>query len=123
MRAQSGGLSAQPIHASKKRKHTSDVQSSSKGVSGSSIRLEACKVVVNASHHGKGKGLMTSQGPIVPPPLPLLVKDKGYVVVTARSIVRDADLDECSEYKTDLLGDFGLHDTMRVCFHFIRPPV
>ena len=66
---------------------------------------------------------MTSQGPIVPPPLPLLVKDKGYVVVTARSIVRDADLDECSEYKTDLLGDFGLHDTMRVCFHFIRPPV
>ena len=58
---------------------------------------------------------MTSQGPIAPPPLPLLVKDKEYIMDTARSIIQDADLDECSEHKTDPLGDFGLHDMMRVC--------
>lgn len=56
---------------------------------------------------------MTSQGPFVPPLLPLLVKDKEYAVDTARSIVRDADLDECSEYETDPLGNSSLHDMMR----------
>ena len=37
----------------------------------------------------------------------------------ARSIVRDADLDECSEHETDPLGDFVLYDMMRVCCIFI----
>lgn len=123
LRAQGGGSSAQPTHAFEKRKHTSDLQSLSKGVSGSTIHPEACKVVADAPCHGKGKGLITSQGPVIPPSLPLLVKDKGYAVDIARSIVRDADLDECSEHETDPLGDSSLHDMMRVCFHFIHPPV
>ena len=80
-------MSTQPTHASKKRKHTFDVQLSSKGVSDSSICLEACEVVADAPHHGKGKGLMTFQGPVGLPPLPLLVKDKGYAMGTAHSIV------------------------------------
>nr|POF22775.1 hypothetical protein CFP56_09752 [Quercus suber] len=80
-------MSDEPTHASKKRQHTFDVQSSSKGVSGSSIRLEACEVVADAPRHGKGKSLMTSQGPAVSPPLPLLVKDKGYAVDTTHSII------------------------------------
>lgn len=33
----------------------------------------------------------------------------------ARSIVKDADLDECSEHKTNPLGDSGLYDIMKVC--------
>ena len=59
---------------------------------------------------------MTSQGPIIPPPIPLLVKDKEYVVDTTRSIVRDADLDKCFEHENDPLGDSGLYDMMRVSF-------
>lgn len=77
--------------------------------------LETRKVVADALRHGIRKGLMTSQGPITPPLLPLLEKDKEYVVDNAHSIVRDVDLDECSKHKTDLLGDFGLFDMMMVC--------
>jgi len=36
---------------------------------------------------------MTSQGPVTPHPLPLLVKDNNYAVDTTRSIVQDANLD------------------------------
>ena len=70
--------------------------------------------------HGVGKDLMTSQGHVVPLPLPLLVKDKEYVVDTVRSIVQDVDLDECSEHKIDPLGNSVLHDMIRVSI-FIRP--
>ena len=58
---------------------------------------------------------MTSQGPVAPPPLPLLVKDKEYAVDTAHSIVQDADLDDCSKLKTDSLGESGPFDMMRAC--------
>lgn len=34
---------------------------------------------------------------------------------TTRSIVQDVDLDEYSKHETNLLGDFGLFDMMRVC--------
>ena len=119
LRAQGGGSSALPPHVSKKRKYTSNVQSSSKGASGSSTCPKAHDIVVDALRHGVRKGLMTSQGSIVPPPLLLLVKDKEYTVDTARSIVWDADLDECSEHETNPLGDSGLHDMMGVCFSFV----
>ena len=66
---------------------------------------------------------MTSQCPVVPLSLPLLVKNKGYAMNNARSIIQDANLDECSEHETNPLRDFGLHDMMKVCFNFIRPPV
>ena len=48
------------------------------------------------------------------------MKDKEYDVDTARSIIRDAELDECSEHETDPLGDSGLHDMMKVN-SLIRP--
>lgn len=114
LRAQGGGLLAQVSHASKKRNHTPNVQSLGKGVGGSSVCLEVHEGVVDPPHHGVGKGLMTSQGPVIPLLLPLLMKDKEYVVDTACSIVRDTDLDECSEHEIDPLGDFGLHDMMSV---------
>nr|POF20765.1 hypothetical protein CFP56_76014 [Quercus suber] len=113
LRVQGGGLSAQPPHVSKKRKHTSDAQSSGKGANGSSIHPEACKVAIDAPRHGIGKGLMTSQGPVVPPPFPFLVKEKKYVTDTARSIIQDVDLDKCSKHKTDSLGESSLHDIMK----------
>ena len=77
-------------------------------------------MAADAPCHGVGKGLMTSYGHVVPPPLPLLVKDKEYAVDTTRFIVQDANLDECSEHETDPLGDSGLHDMIRVSL-FIRP--
>ena len=92
------GSSALPHHVSRKRKYTSNVQSLGKRTSEPSTRLEACDTTADAPRHGVRKGLMTSQGSIVPPPLPLLVKDKEYVVDTARSVVWDANLDECSEH-------------------------
>ena len=107
-------MSTLSLHASNKTKYSSDLQSSGKSASGPSIRPETCEVVVDAPHHGIGKGLMTSQGPVATP-LPLLVKDKKYAVDTTHSIVWDANLDKCSEYETDLLGDFGLYDMVRVC--------
>ena len=72
------------------------------------------KGVADPPHHGVGKGLMTSQGLVVPPPLPLLVKDKGYDVDTAHSIIQDTDLDECFEHETDPLGVSSLLDMMKV---------
>ena len=76
-----------PIHASKKRKYPSEFESSRKSATGPSTCLEPREVVVDALHHGIGKGLMTSQGPVAPPSLLLLVKDKEYAVDTTRSIV------------------------------------
>nr|POF19544.1 hypothetical protein CFP56_48318 [Quercus suber] len=83
------------------------------GFSGSSTRPKARKVAADAPRNRIGKGLMISQGLITPPPLPLLVKDKEYAMDTTYSIVQDADMDECSEHKTDPLGDSSLHDMMR----------
>ena len=86
-RAQGGGSSALALHASKKRKYPSNVQSSGKGAGRMSVCLDVQKGAADPPHHGVGKGLMTSQGLAVPPPLPLLVKDKGYDVDTAHSII------------------------------------
>ena len=68
LKAQDRGSWAQPSHTSKKRKHAFNVQSSSKGVSGSSIHPKAYEVVIDALRHGKGKGLMTSQCLVFPSP-------------------------------------------------------
>ena len=58
---------------------------------------------------------MTSQGPsLVHPPIPLLVKSKEFAVDTARSLIRDPDLDECSKHETEALGDSGLFDMKKV---------
>ena len=69
--------------------------------------------------HGTGKGLMSARGPIINEPIPqapLLVRDKQHAIQMAYSIVKDADLDECSERETDTLGDSGLFHLIRVTF-------
>lgn len=86
-----------------------------KSANGPSICLKTCKVVAKAPRRGIGKGLMTSQGLVALPPLPLLVNDKEYVMDTTCSIIRDADLDECLQHKTDPLGEFSIFDMMRAC--------
>ena len=60
LRAQGGGLSAQTPYASKKRKHTPDVQSLGKGANSPSIRPDVREVAADAPHHEVRKGLITS---------------------------------------------------------------
>ena len=53
---------------------------------------------------------MMAHGPIINElvaPSTLLVKDKQHAVQTGYSIVKDLDLNECSEHEADALGDFG----------------
>ena len=60
---------------------------------------------------------MTSQGPIASSttnakatallPVNLLMWNKQYAVTIAQSIIKDVDLDECSEHETESLGDIG----------------
>ena len=60
---------------------------------------------------------MMTHGPIINEPVApaaLLVKDKQHTFQTAYSIIKDPDLDECSEHETDALGDSNLFDLMRV---------
>ena len=111
-----------PPHASKKRKYPFEFQSSRKSATSPSTYLEPREVVADTPCHGVGKGLMNSQGPAAPPLLPLLVKDKEYAVDTARSIIRDANLDECSKHEIDPpLGDSSLFDMMRICCSIVSP--
>lgn len=56
---------------------------------------------------------MTFQGPVTPAPVAMLMRDKQYIVETARSIIKDADLDECSKNEMESLGDSGLFDLTR----------
>ena len=87
LRAQGRGSSAMPLHVSKKRKYPSEFQSSRKIATGLSTYSKPREVVANAPCYGIRKGLMTSQGPLTPPPFPLLMKDKEYAVGTTHSIV------------------------------------
>ena len=45
-----------------------------------------------------------------------MVREKQHTVQMAYSIVKDADIDECSDHETEALGDSGLFDLMRVSY-------
>ena len=71
----------------------------------------------NPPQHWVGKGLMTAHSPVIKESVAsptLLVKDKQNAIQMAYSIVKDPDLDECLEHETNVLGDFGLFDLMRI---------
>ncbi|KAK9998176.1 hypothetical protein SO802_017779 [Lithocarpus litseifolius] len=58
-------------------------------------------------------GIMDKFSPPIHPPIPLLVRSTEFVVDTTHSLVRDANLDECSEHEIEALGDSGLFDMIR----------
>ena len=63
---------------------------------------------------------MTSQGPPIHPPIPLLVRSKEFVVDIARSLICDANLNKCLEHEVEAFGDLGLFNMLRVSSgHFI----
>lgn len=51
---------------------------------------------------------MTTHAPVINKPItlevPLLLRDKQYIVQMAHSIVKDANLDECSKHEMETLG-------------------
>ena len=67
----------------------------------------------NPSHHGVGKGLMTSQGPVAPPTVNSELATPTPAVTTVQSLVRNVDLNECSMHETEHLGDAGPFDLMK----------
>ena len=64
--------------------------------------------------HGVGKGLMTSQGPIIESPCRLLTH-RDYAVEEVRSFVKPADIEPCDQLETEDLGASALFDLARVC--------
>ena len=106
---------------SQKRKQLMNAGQFSKEVQGFSDCLDQAKMVQNVLEppcHGVGKGLITSQGPLIHPSIPLPVKSKEFVVDTARSLVHDVDIDECSKHEVEALGDLCLFDVIKVSCGF-----
>ena len=65
---------------------------------------------------------MSTHGPIVSSPVQRLVNHKAYVVEMVNSIIKDTDLDECSEDATEDLGvssRFNLAKVNYVRFTFL----
>ena len=73
--------------------------------------------------HGAGKGLMTMISPITQGTRRLLTH-KGYAVKMVESIIKETNLDPCTEQETEDLEASGLFDLSRVCsfprlFYFV----
>lgn len=93
--------------ADQKRKSLGDGGCPTKKPSNQVFRWDQVETVQKANEpprHGKGKGLMTSHGPNVSPPIPLLVKNKEYTVGRAQSFVENEDLDEFFKDETESLA-------------------
>ena len=63
--------------------------------------------------HGVGKGLMTSQGPVIEGPCRLLTH-RDYAVEEARSFVKPADIEHYDQLETEDLRASALFDLTRV---------
>ena len=109
-------------NVSQKRKNTGDDERLAKKASNPSIcsdQVRTSKKTPELLRHGMGKGLMTSQGPVAPSTITLLVRNKQHTVEMIQSIIKDEDLDECSKHEIEFLGESGLFNLMRVRRHFI----
>ena len=66
-------------------------------------------------NHGAGKGLMTATGPVTQGIVRRLLTHKEHTVKMVESIIKDVDLDPCTEQMTEESGASGLFDLSRVC--------
>lgn len=62
---------------------------------------------------------MSAHGPAISGPIQRLVSHKEYAIEMVNSIIKDTDLDECSEHATVDLGVFGLFNLARVSVHLV----
>lgn len=67
-------------------------------------------------HHGVGKGLMVSKGPVFYDPVRGMVTHKDYTIEMVNSIIKEANLDPCGELSSEDLGTSGLFGLSRVRF-------
>lgn len=65
--------------------------------------------------HRAGKGLEMAMGPVTQGTSCHLLTHKGYAIEVLGSIIKETDLDPCSEQETEDLGASGLFDLSRVC--------
>lgn len=65
--------------------------------------------------HGVGKGLMTTSSPVIQEPDHRLLTHKDYVIEMMESIIKDKDVEPCTEQGTEELGSSGLFDLAQVC--------
>jgi len=65
--------------------------------------------------HGADKGLMTSSSPVTKGIDRRLLTHKDYAVEMMESIIKDQDVDPCTEQGTEELGSSGLFDLAWVC--------
>ena len=114
------GLSTLSVQVGQKRKGRGDGEYPYKKASNPPVCLDQVgpsQKTFEPPCHGVGKGLMTSQGPISPVLVALVVRDKWYAMETALSIIKDVEFDQCFKHETKSLGDFGLFDLTRVSFY------
>ena len=64
--------------------------------------------------HGAGKGLMPMSGPVTQGLDRCLPIQKDYTVEVIESIIKDKDVDPCTEEMTEKLGVLGLFDLTQV---------
>ena len=68
--------------------------------------------------HRVGKGLMTSSGPVNQGPYCRLFTHKNYAIEMVGFIIRNKDVDPCTDQGTDELGVLYLFDLAGVHFYF-----
>ena len=70
------------------------------------------------SRPGKGKGLMTSHGPVSKKRTVLLREDSQYTIGQLSSIINSDDYEDLGNHATEAMGETGLFSVVQVC---IRP--
>ena len=65
--------------------------------------------------HGVSKGLITTSGPVTQDPERHFLTHKDYALEMMESIIRDKDVDPCTEQAMEELGASSLFDLARVC--------
>ena len=109
-----------PSKAAPKRKGIDKDDHPTKNMTGQSVganRGDQPQKSPPPPHHGVGKGLMSTHGPIIPGPILRLVSHKEYAFEMVNSIIKDTDLDECGEHATKDLRASSLFDLARGSIH------
>ena len=68
-------------------------------------------------HHGIGKGLMTTKGPVLEQRPPLLHEDPRHAVGLLSSIIKDDDYEDLGNHATEAMGESGLFGLAQVHNH------
>ena len=71
------------------------------------------------SGSGKGKGLITSQGPVTKKCPVLLHEDPQYALKQLSSIIKDDNNEDLGNHATKAIGEMGLFNLAQVCLFIL----